>query len=62
MGQDHLLHSSKLCCHIVIVWVTVKTYLIMQLLEEFNLIHQRLNLPFQVKTRQSGIIHILAME
>lgn len=31
----------------------------MELLKEFNLIHQRLNLSLQLQTGQRGIIHIL---
>lgn len=33
----------------------------MDLLQEFNLIHQRLNLPLQLQTRQCCIIYILVV-
>lgn len=35
------------------------THFIMDLLEEFNLIHQRLDLPLKLQASQRGIIHIL---
>lgn len=34
-------------------------YLIVELLKEFNLIHQRFNFSFQFQTRQRGIINVL---
>ena len=37
-------------------------YLFMQLFEELNLIHQRLDLPLQLQARQSGIIHVLVLD
>ena len=37
------------------------TYLVMEFLKEFNLIHQRFNLPFQLQTGQCSIIHILVI-
>ena len=36
-----------------------RRYLIMELLQELNLVHQRLNLPLQLQAGQSGIVHIL---
>lgn len=35
------------------------TYFIVHLLEEFNFIHQGLDLPLQLQTGQCGIVHIL---